>query len=364
MNDEAARRRLASSKIGGRNWLLGATFCTRIPRLSTGALATPAPCGVDRAADGHRNRLTAPRALLDRARGPAGVGHLPQAASPVRGRNDASPVTRADERAGGAHRPALGPCPAYGGGRRGRREANLPALGPRFLAGRSSTHQGVHHGRNGEFTVVSSPLVGGWRPVPPAPSSRPRSVRLFPAGGVGAFVEQDGRRRPDPLPQHRPAAGLRFVVASRSHGDAAALDAFLDGLGGRAQRRLLRSLCSVAAARPIPIRASAAPWNGDIAAGSLVLALSTSVRKPCGALLAYGAGAGQPHFVARRTGLGADDDHPPRPPPPRSRCCWRLAHGTASARRCCSVAWAGGPTCSASPASGRTAGEPRAPSTP
>jgi 3'(2'), 5'-bisphosphate nucleotidase len=134
----------------------------------------------------------------------------------------------------------------------------------------------------------------------------PALGRLF-AGvvGVGAWVEQHGQRRPVRC-RGVPAEGLT-VVASRSHGDAAALDAFLAGrkVASLASAGSSLKLCLVAegAADLYPRLGRTMEW--DIAAGHAVLAAAGGrVRRvDDGAALAYGKpGFENPHFVA--SGLG------------------------------------------------------------
>ncbi|RXM22267.1 3'(2'),5'-bisphosphate nucleotidase CysQ, partial [Citrobacter sp. AAK_AS5] len=68
----------------------------------------------------------------------------------------------------------------------------------------------------------------------------PALGRLFlGAAGVGAFLEEAGQRRRIHC-RRPPAAGLT-VVASRSHGDAATLDAFLAGRNAGHKRKKLKA---------------------------------------------------------------------------------------------------------------------------
>ncbi|MBN8507160.1 MAG: 3'(2'),5'-bisphosphate nucleotidase CysQ [Burkholderiales bacterium] len=159
-------------------------------------------------------------------------------------------------------------------------------------------------GRNGEFTVNialiedGAPVLG----VVLAPAIGGAGGRLF-AGivGKGAWVEDsEGRRalRCRAVPED----GLT-VVASRSHGDAAALEALL---AGRRVARLTNAgsslkLCLVAEglADLYPRQGRTMEW--DIAAGHAVLcAAGGSVRRlDDAAPLRYGKqGFDNPHFVA------------------------------------------------------------------
>jgi 3'(2'), 5'-bisphosphate nucleotidase len=129
----------------------------------------------------------------------------------------------------------------------------------------------------------------------------PAQGRLF-AGvvGQGAFVVENGERRNISCRQV-PAEGLT-VVASRSHGDAAALDAFLGGRTVAALRNAGSSLklCLVAAGEADLYPRLGRTMEWDIAAGHAVLsAAGGSVTDLQGQPLGYGkADFANPHFVA------------------------------------------------------------------
>lgn len=157
--------------------------------------------------------------------------------------------------------------------------------------------------RNGEFTVNialiqdGAPLLG----VVYAPAIG----RLF-AGldGETAYVEDAGGRRPIRC-RAAPAEGIT-VVASRSHGDAAALDAFL---GTRKVASLKNAgsslkLCLVAAGEADLYPRLGRTMEWDIAAGHAVLAAAGGrVTDVAGAPLRYGKpGFENPHFVAMGAG--------------------------------------------------------------
>jgi 3'(2'), 5'-bisphosphate nucleotidase len=154
--------------------------------------------------------------------------------------------------------------------------------------------------RNDEFTVNIALVEDG------APTLgivlAPALGRLF-AGDTqsGASVEDAQGRRAIRC-RSVPDEGLT-VVASRSHGDAAALDAWLRGRKVAAIRSAGSSLklCLVAAgeADVYPRFGRTMAW--DIAAGHAVLAAAGgSVETLSGAPLRYGqAGFENPHFVAR-----------------------------------------------------------------
>ena len=232
----------------------------------------------------------------------------------VRGKVDASPVTAADEQAeavilAGLARlapgipvvaeesVAAGRCPDVSGGR-------FWLVDP--LDG---TREFIN--RNGEFTVNialiahGAPVLG----VVLAPAVGGRAGRLFAgAVGHGAWVEDGDAQARRPIHCRAvPAEGLT-VVASRSHGDAAALDAFL---AGRPVARLTNAgsslkLCLLAegTADLYPRHGRTMEW--DIAAGHAVLAAAGgTVTLLDGSPFGYGKpGFENPHFVARG-GAGA-----------------------------------------------------------
>lgn len=225
----------------------------------------------------------------------------------VRGKGDASPVTAADEQAEAiilAGLADLAPgIPVVA------EESVAAGRIPDVSAGRfwlvdplDGTREFVN--RNGEFTVNIAlveqgvPVLG----VVFAPAVGGAAGRLFAGGrGLGAWVEDAQGRRPIQC-RAVPADGLT-VVASRSHGDASALDAFL---AGRRVARLATAgsslkLCLLAegAADLYPRHGRTMEW--DIAAGhAVLLAAGGQVwtldgRTP----LAYGKpGFENPNFVA------------------------------------------------------------------
>ena len=153
--------------------------------------------------------------------------------------------------------------------------------------------------RNGEFTVNIA-LVRQGVPVMGVVFA-PALDRLFAgAQGMGAFLEDATGRRPIHC-RSAPPEGLT-VVASRSHGDAAALDAFL---AGRKVASLVNSgsslkLCLVAAGEADLYPRLGRTMEWDIAAGhAVLLAAGGRVTDISGKILAYGkAGFENPHFVA------------------------------------------------------------------
>ncbi len=225
----------------------------------------------------------------------------------VHGKGDASPVTDADQRAEAvilAGLAALAPgIPVVA------EESVAAGRVPDVSAGRfwlvdplDGTREFVS--RNGEFTVNIAlidqgvPVLG----VVLAPAVGGATGRLFAgAAGLGAWVDDAQGRRPMHC-RAAPAEGLT-VLASRSHGDAAALDAFL---AGRRVARLANAgsslkLCLLAegAADLYPRHGRTMEW--DIAAGHAVLAAAGGQvwLIDGSAPLAYGKpGFENPHFYA------------------------------------------------------------------
>jgi 3'(2'), 5'-bisphosphate nucleotidase len=154
-------------------------------------------------------------------------------------------------------------------------------------------------GRNGEFTVNIA-LVRETVPVLGVVFA-PALGRLFAgAQECGAFVEDAAGRRQIHC-RAVPAEGLT-VVASRSHGDAAALDTFLSG---RKVAALVSSgsslkLCLVAAGEADIYPRLGRTMEWDIAAGhAVLLAAGGEVKDIAGSPLRYGKpGYENPHFVA------------------------------------------------------------------
>lgn len=219
----------------------------------------------------------------------------------VRGKADASPVTEADERAERliteglrALAPEI-PIVAEEAVAAGQ----VPAIGPRFWLVDPLDGTKEFVSRNGEFTVNVA-LIDQGAPVLGVVHA-PALGRLFAGvAGAGAWVEDEGRRRPIHC-RPPPAAGLT-VVASRSHGDERALQAFL---AGRKVASLVTAgsslkLCLLAAGEADLYPRLGRTMEWDIAAGHAVLAAAGgSVTDLQGRPLRYGkAGFENPHFVA------------------------------------------------------------------
>ncbi len=225
----------------------------------------------------------------------------------VRGKADASPVTEADERAErvilaglAALTPDL-PVVAEEAVAAGRIPA-LPGPGGRFwlVDPLDGTREFV--GRNGEFTVnialveAGEPLLG----VVFAPAVG--GGRLFAGDrSAGAWVDDAAGRRAIRC-RRAPVEGLT-VVASRSHGDAQALERYLAGrkVANLTQAGSSLKLCVLAEGRADLYPRFGRTMEWDIAAGHAVLAAAGgSVRALDGTPLRYGKpGFENPHFVAQ-----------------------------------------------------------------
>ena len=220
----------------------------------------------------------------------------------IRCKGDASPVTEADERAEALIQAALGrlapaiPVVAEEEAAAG----HVPAIGACFWLVDPLDGTREFIGRNGEFTVNIA-LIEHGEPVLGVVLA-PALGRLF-AGlvGQGAFeVEPDGRRLPLRC-RSVPPQGLT-VVSSRSHGDEAAMKAFLSGrkVAAIATAGSSLKLCLVAAGEADLYPRLGRTMEWDIAAGHAVLAAAGGgVADLAGRPLRYGKpGFENPHFVA------------------------------------------------------------------
>jgi 3'(2'), 5'-bisphosphate nucleotidase len=180
----------------------------------------------------------------------------------------------------------------------------VPVIGERFWLVDPLDGTKEFIGRNGEFTVNIA-LIEHGAPVLGVVGA-PALGRVYAgAAGEGAWVEDaQGRRaiRCRPVP----AEGLT-VVASRSHGDAAALEAFLAGrrVASLATAGSSLKLCLLAAGEADLYPRLGRTMEWDIAAGHAVLAAAGGrVTTLQGEPLRYGkSGFENPHFAA--WGLGA-----------------------------------------------------------
>ena len=191
----------------------------------------------------------------------------------VRSKADSSPVTDADDRSETRILAALAaltegvPVVSEEAHARG----SVPRIAERFwlvdpLDGTKEFVSG-----NGEFTVNVALVEDGQPTV--GVVLAPALGRLFAgARGIGAFVEQDGRRRS--IACRIPPPEGPTVVTSRSHGDAAALSAFLAGrrVASVANAGSSLKFCMVAAGEADLYPRLGRTMEWDTAAGHAVLA--------------------------------------------------------------------------------------------
>jgi 3'(2'), 5'-bisphosphate nucleotidase len=216
-------------------------------------------------------------------------------------KGDDSPVTEADQRAeqvilAGLRRVAPDiPIVAEEEVAAGR----VPQVGARFWLVDPLDGTKEFISRNGEFTVNIA-LVENGQPILGLVYA-PAIGRLFGgAHGQGAWVEDERGRRAIST-RDVPSAGLT-VVASRSHGDETALDAFLAGrrVASRTNAGSSLKLCLVAAGEADVYPRLGRTMEWDIAAGDAVLrAAGGIVNTVAGPVLQYGKpGFDNPHFAA------------------------------------------------------------------
>ena len=225
----------------------------------------------------------------------------------VTAKADASPVTEADQLAEALITPALQallpgvPVVAEEAAAAGQAPA-AAGLGARFwlVDPLDGTREFVQ--RNGEFTVNVA-LVDRGRPVLGLVLAPALGQLYAGAIGLGAFTQtgNDGSTR-RPITARRPPAEGLTVLASRSHGDQAALDAYLAGQRV-AHTRLAGSslkLCLLAAGEADCYPRFGRTMEWDIAAGQAVLeAAGGRVETLQGQPLHYGKpGFENPDFVA------------------------------------------------------------------
>ena len=219
----------------------------------------------------------------------------------VRGKQDASPVTEADEKAERLILERLGALPSQFPvvSEEAAAAGYVPEMGQCFwlVDPLDGTKEFIN--RNGEFTVNIA-LIENGTPVLGVVFA-PALDRMYAGAlGLGAWLEVQGRRQAIEC-RSIPEDGLD-VVASRSHGDADALDQFLNG-------RLVRSLKSAGSSLKICLiaegEADLYPRLGrtmewDIAAGHAVLAAAGGqIHALNGDVLSYGKrDLSNPHFYA------------------------------------------------------------------
>ena len=219
----------------------------------------------------------------------------------VTAKGDASPVTQADAKAEAVILKGLAeiapgiPVVAEEEVAAGR----VPQVGERFwlVDPLDGTKEFIN--RNGEFTVNIA-LVEHGVPVLGLVYA-PALGRMFVgADGLGARLDDSSGARTIQC-RSVPAEGLT-VVASRSHGDAAALDSFLAGrkVASNVSAGSSLKLCLVAAGEADLYPRLGRTMEWDIAAGhAVVRAAGGRVTDLSGQDLAYGKpGFDNPHFVA------------------------------------------------------------------
>jgi 3'(2'), 5'-bisphosphate nucleotidase len=219
----------------------------------------------------------------------------------VRGKEDASPVTDADEQAEtlivrdlAQLTPELPIVSEEASSARG-----LPNVGSRFWLVDPLDGTKEFVSRNGEFTVNVALIEDGTATL--GVVFAPALGRMFAGAlGLGAFVEEHGtRRRIACRPQ--PAEGLT-VVSSRSHGNAKMPPAILNGRRVASSVRAGSSLkfCMIACGSVDLYPRLGRTMEWDTAAGHAVLAAAGGrVMELNGPELAYGKpGFENPHFIA------------------------------------------------------------------
>jgi 3'(2'), 5'-bisphosphate nucleotidase len=221
-------------------------------------------------------------------------------------KGDASPVTEADQQAealilAGLRRlapevPVVAEEAVAAG--------DIPKVSDRFFLVDPLDGTKEFINRNGEFTVNIA-LVERGVPVLGLVYA-PAVGRLYTGAlGLGAWLEDAAGLRPIQC-RAVPAEGLT-VVASRSHGDEAALDAYLAGrpVAQRTNAGSSLKLCLLAAGEADLYPRFGRTMEWDIAAGDAVLRAAGGMvrRLDDGQPLGYGKpGLENPHFVAQ--GLG------------------------------------------------------------
>lgn len=219
-----------------------------------------------------------------------------------RAKGDASPVTEADERAEALLAAALAgltpdtPIVAEEAVAAG----HIPQTGTCFWLVDPLDGTKEFISRNGEFTVNVALIEHGTPTL--GVVQAPALAQLFAGAlGTGAFIEENGARRS--IHTRRPPAEGLTVVASRSHGDSEALNAYLKGRMVAALKNAGSSLklCLVACGEADLYPRLGRTMEWDIAAGHAVLAAAGGcVETLEGLPLTYGKpGFDNPHFIAR-----------------------------------------------------------------
>lgn len=219
----------------------------------------------------------------------------------VTAKDDASPVTVADQQAENLITEALMrltpsiPIVAEEAVAAGE----MPNVGERFwlVDPLDGTKEFIN--RNGEFTVNVALIEDGRATL--GVVLAPALGQLYAGGvGLGSWIEQSGERHAIRCRQ-QPVEGLT-VVASRSHGDTTALDAFLKDrlVAESVSAGSSLKLCLVASGKADVYPRLGRTMEWDIAAGQAVLVgAGGAVECLDGSPLAYGKpGFENPHFAA------------------------------------------------------------------
>lgn len=216
-------------------------------------------------------------------------------------KDDASPVTEADRQAETLITNALKALTPWIPvvGEEAVTEEGQPDVGQHFwlVDPLDGTREFIN--RNGEFTVNVALIDGGEAVL--GLVLAPALGRLYAGGGgLGSWLEEGGKRH-KVVCRAVPDEGLT-VVASRSHGDAAALETFLYGrkVASSVSAGSSLKLCLLAAGQADVYPRLGRTMEWDIAAGHAVLSgAGGSVRTMDGHTLTYGKpGFENPHFVA------------------------------------------------------------------
>jgi len=219
----------------------------------------------------------------------------------VRRKQDASPVTEADERAEAlilaglddlSPRMPIVSEEAYAAG-------VAPEIGPAFWLVDPLDGTKEFISRNGEFTVNIA-LIEDGLPVLGVVYAPAVDRLYYGRRGEGAYlIEHNQTRR---IHCRRPPEAGVTVVSSRSHGDPAALEHYLSGRAVVASRQAGSSLkfCLLAAGEADLYPRFGRTMEWDTAAGHAVLsAAGGRVTTLDGAALRYGKpGFENPHFIA------------------------------------------------------------------
>jgi len=219
----------------------------------------------------------------------------------VRGKADTSPVTEADEKAEALILAELRSLTSYIPivSEEAASAGQIPDIGARFWLVDPLDGTKEFISRNGEFTVNIA-LIEEQRPTLGVVYA-PALDRLFSGTETsGARVEEPAGSR-DIACRRVPSSGLT-VVSSRSHGDAIALNRFLEGRTVAAIVNAGSSLkfCLVAAGEADLYPRFGRTMEWDTAAGDAVLrAAGGRVTELDGRELRYGKpGFANPHFIA------------------------------------------------------------------